>query len=353
MRGKIKVAIAVLIIVATGAAATRWFLKEKQHPADYPVTLFGNIDIRTADLGFSEQERLSHVFVKEGQRVEAGQPLASLDTRRIKAQLDQIQAQIAAQQEVVKRLEAGSRPQEIEQAQAEVEAAKARVQNATQSFKRLKTTSQAGVTSAQVLDDAMAQLDVDKAQLRVKEKALALALAGPRQEDIQASRNTLKALEASKSLIEVRMEDMTLYAPTTGVVQSRILEPGEMASPNRPVVTLALTDPKWVRTYVPEPKLALVKPGQKATISIDSFPDRRFEGWVGYISPVAEFTPKSVETEDLRTHLVYETRIFLHDPDDLMRLGMPVSVMVGSTLSNEASLGDSSRTQTPSQQLNE
>lgn len=353
MKRKVRAAIVAVVVIAAGVTVARWFMDSSQLPADYPVKLFGNIDIRTADLGFMEQERLTQVLVNEGQRVEAGQPLAKLDTRRINAQLDQTKAQIGAQREVVKRLEAGSRPQEIDQAQAEVVAARARVRHAQQSFERLKTTSRAGVTSAQVLDDARAQLEVEKALLRVKEKTLALTLAGPREEDIQAARNTLKALEASRSLIEVRLEDMTLHAPTAGVVQNRILEPGEMASPVRPVLTLALTDPKWVRAYVPEPQLALVKPGLKATISCDSFPGRRFDGWVGFISPVAEFTPKSVETEDLRTNLVYETRIFLLDTDDLMRLGMPVSVTVEATQSHEASRDHSPQAQTPSTQLKE
>lgn len=353
MKRKVGLAIAVVIVIAAGAAVAKWLLAKDPSPADYPVKLFGNIDIRTVDLGFYEQERLIRVWVNEGQQVEAGSALAEQDTRRILAQLDQTQAQIAAQQEIVKRLEAGSRPEEIDQAEAEVVAGQARVRHALQRFDRLKTTSKAGVTSEQVLDDAEAQLEVEQAQLTVKQKALALTVAGPRREEIEAARNTLKALEASKSLLNVRLAEMTLYAPTAGVVQNRILEPGEIAGPNRPVLTLALTNPKWVRVYVPEPKLGLVKLGLKATISSDSFPGRRFEGWVGFVSPVAEFTPKSVETEALRTNLVYETRIFLLDPKDLLRLGMPVSVSIESALSDEASRLHPPEPRTPSPQPEE
>jgi HlyD family secretion protein len=114
------------------------------------------------------------------------------------------------------------------------------------------------------------------------------------------------------------------------------MEPGEMASPNLPVVTLALTDPKWVRAYVPEPDLGRINLGMKAKILSDSFPDQSFEGWIGFISPVAEFTPKTVETEDLRTKLVYEVRVFVHDSEDLLRLGMPVTVVVDRTVSSGA-----------------
>jgi HlyD family secretion protein len=201
-------------------------------------------------------------------------------------------------------------------------------------FERIGKTSGAGATSRQALDNARAQFDVDEAQLKVKEKALNLALEGPRKEDIAAAKNTLEALKASLYLLKIRLADMTLISPATGIIQNRILEPGEMASPTRPVLTLALTDPKWVRAYVPEPDLGRIKLGMKAKILSDSFPDQSFEGWIGFISPVAEFTPKSVETEDLRTKLVYEVRVFVHDSKDLLRLGMPVTVIVDRTASS-------------------
>ena len=99
-----------------------------------------------------------------------------------------------------------------------------------------------------------------------------------------------------------------------------------MASPQKPVFNLAITDPKWVRAYVSEPDLGKIHPGMIASVSVDSFPDRHFEGWVGFISPVAEFTPKAVQTEELRTSLVYEVRVFVKDPSDELRLGMPATV---------------------------
>jgi HlyD family secretion protein len=190
-------------------------------------------------------------------------------------------------------------------------------------------------------------LDVDQAELRVKEKALNLALEGPRKEDIAAAKNTLEALKASLLLLKIRLSDMTLTSPAAGVIQNRNLEPGEMASPDRPVVTLALIDPKWVRAYVPEPDLGRINLGMKAKILSDSFPDQSFEGWIGFISPVAEFTPKTVETEDLRTKLVYEVRVFVHDSEDLLRLGMPVTVIVDSTVRSDASGGNGDSAQNP------
>jgi HlyD family secretion protein len=320
--------IILVVFVSAVILGVRWFLQAEENQSASEIRIYGNIDIRKADLAFNEQERIVQVLVEEGDRVTTGQVLARLQTNRMEAQIREIEAKIGAQQEVVKRFEAGTRPQEIEQARAEVEAAKATVRNSMLNFDRISKTSGAGATSRQALDNARAQFDVNEAQLKVKEKALNLALEGPRKEDIAAAKNTLEALKASLYLLKIRLSDMTLISPATGIIQNRILEPGEMASPNRPVVTLALTDPKWVRAYVPEPDLGRIKLGMKAKILSDSFPDQSYEGWIGFISPVAEFTPKSVETEDLRTKLVYEVRVFVHDSKDLLRLGMPVTVIV-------------------------
>jgi HlyD family secretion protein len=325
--------IILVVLVLTVVLGIRWFLQANGNQSASELRIYGNIDIRKANLAFNEQERIDQVLVEEGDRVTEGQVLARQQTNRLEAQIREIQAKIAAQQEVVKRFEAGTRPQEIEQARAEVAAARAQVKNTMKSYERIRQTSEAGATSQQALDNIRAQLDVDQAQLTVKEKALNLALEGPRKEDVAAAKNNLETLKASLSLLKIRLADMTLTSPSAGVIQNRILEPGEMASANRPVVTMALTDPKWVRAYVPEPDLGRINLGMKAEILSDSFPNQKFEGWIGFISPVAEFTPKTVETEDLRTKLVYEVRVYVHDSKDSLRLGMPVTVIVDRTAS--------------------
>jgi HlyD family secretion protein len=329
----------LVVLVSIAVLGVRWFVTVKENGSGAELKIYGNIDIRKADLAFNEQERIAGVLVEEGDRVSKGQVLAILQTHRLEAQIKQAEAQIDAQQDVVKALVAGTRPQEIAQARAELAAAKATVRNSKLNFERISKTSGAGATSRQALDNARAQFDVDEAQLKVKEKALNLAVEGPRKEDIAAAKNTLKALEASLLLLKIRLGDMTLISPAPCIIQNRILEPGEMANPNMPVVTLALTDPKWVRAYVPEPDLGRINLGMKARVLSDSFPDQRFQGWIGFISPVAEFTPKTVETEDLRTKLVYEVRVFVHDLKDQLRLGMPVTVVVDLSASAGASDG--------------
>ena len=142
---------------------------------------------------------------------------------------------------------------------------------------------------------------------------------------------TASQCRAARGLLDwtqQELADASLKAPLDAVVRSRIAEPGDMASPQKTAFTLAITDPKWVRAYVSERDLGNVHPGMKAIVKADSFPCRGFEGWVGFISPVAEFTPKEVQTPELRTSLVYEVRVFVTDPADDLRLGMPATVML-------------------------
>lgn len=315
------------IIIVLGIFGYRWWAGNQTGP-EKTIRLYGNIDIRDAQMAFQDQERIAEVRVEEGDRVVPGQVLARLQTRRLDAQIRQAEAQAAAQQDVLNRLLAGTRKQEIEQAQAEVNAARVRLTNAQRNYERIRETAGAGASSKQALDNAKAALDVARAQLNIKQKALQLAEEGPRKEDIAEARNRLEAANAALALLRIRLAQSVLKSPAVGVVRNRILEPGEMANPARPVLTISLTDPKWVRAYVPEPELGFLQLGMPAQVISDSFPDHTFDGWVGFISPEAEFTPKTVETTDLRTKLVYEARVYVRDPQDRLRLGMPVSVEV-------------------------
>ena len=157
---------------------------------------------------------------------------------------------------------------------------------------------------------------------------LDLVIAGPRQEDIAEARATLQALQAQLESARIERIDARLYAPSPGVIQERLLEPGDMASPQKPVFNLALTDPVWVRAYVPEPDLGKIALGMNAEVETDSFPGKRYPAWIGFISPTSEFTPKSVEVRQLRTRLVYQAAVFVRSPDDELRLGMPATVRV-------------------------
>lgn len=326
-RMKKRIVILALVVSTLVACAAGYYLHHQAGNAELVVQ--GNVDLRQVELPFKDNERIVEVLAQEGDRVRAGQVLARLDVERLQARIAQARAQVAARHEVLRRLKNGSRPEEIAQARANVDSASAAAENAQSQYDRLvKISKGSGVraVSQADLDEASANLRVMQARLMSARKALQLSVAGPREEDKAEAQAQLDDANAQLDLLLRQLADATLVAPTAAVVRSRLMEPGEMASPQRPVFSLALTDPKWVRAYISEADLGRLKPGMPARVSTDTDPDKTLPGWVGYISSVAEFTPKTVQTEDLRTRLVYEVRVFVKDPEDVLRLGMPATV---------------------------
>ena len=175
--------------------------------------------------------------------------------------------------------------------------------------------------SRQQADSARFALDKAQAQLKAASRTLRLAELGPRKEDIAAAQATLAANEAAVAVIQRDIREGELDAPSDGIIENRILEPGDMASPQKPVFTLALIDPVWVRTYLSETQLGRVPVGARAWVHTDSHPEKRYRAWVGYVSPSAEFTPKSVETTEIRSSLVYQARVFVCEGQNELRHG--------------------------------
>ena len=212
---------------------------------------------------------------------------------------------------------------------SQLAAAEADAARASQDLQRLQgvaaATNGRGV-SAQELDRARSAAKVAQANAQLQGQALAMVEQGPRKEDIAAAQAQLEGAQAQLALLQHQVAQGTLKAPVAAVVRSRLVEVGDMAGPQRPAFTLALTQPKWVRVFVSETELGRVRAGQVAAVSSDSHPDTVINGKVGFISSVAEFTPKTVQTEELRTSLVYEVRVVVDDPRDQLRLGQPVSV---------------------------
>lgn len=322
--------VVLVLLVALGAAGGvlgyRRLEARARDGAAGALVLHGNVELRDAQLAFPGPERVAEVLVEEGDRVAPGQLLARQRTERVDAELAAAEARVRAQQALVDELEHGARAEELAQARAARDAAQVRVDNAERVIERMRATVESGATSAQELDDARAALAVARAELEVRAQELALAQAGPRAEERARAAATLDALRGELAVLRRRRADAELRAPSAGVVRSRILEPGEASSAERPVLTLALTEAKWVRAFVPEPQLGRVAGGMRAVVRSDSFGGREYEGRVGFVSPMAEFTPKAVETSELRTQLVYEVRVNVPDPDDELRLGMPVTV---------------------------
>lgn len=319
-------ALAILVVALLAAI---WWARSDQAENQNALVLHGNVDIRQVELAFNASGRVAQIFVHEGERVHKGNLLAKLDTTRLQLALDQARALADAQRIQVAKLRAGSRPEEIKQAAAERDAAQAAAREARQVYERQLSLVARNFVSQQQANSAKNTLDGAEKRLAAAEEVYRLAVLGPRKEDLASAEANLAAQNAGIGGLEHDIAEGDLRAPDEGVVENRILEPGDMASPQKTVFTLALTDPVWVRVYLPEKALGRVPVGSRAVITTDSHPGRKYPGWLGYVSPAAEFTPKAVETPELRTSLVYQARVFVCENKEELRQGMPVTVVIG------------------------
>lgn len=330
MNKKITIAaVALAVCAAVGGGLYQRHRLQQREAGE--LTLQGNVDMRQVSLGFNATGRIARLLGREGEHVRKGQLLGELDTSTLSLQVAQARAQLGARDEQLRRLRTGARPQEIRQADANVRGAEAQLRLARIQLARLEGASgvSAGeAVSATELDNARANRDVAQSRLDALREASALLHAGARREDVAEATAQRNAGQAQLALLQRNLADAQLVAPLDGTLRSRLQEPGDLTNPQKPVYALALTDGKWVRVYVPESALGRIRPGMAARIRIDSAPGHPLDGTVGYISSVAEFTPKTVQTEELRSSLVYEVRVQAQDPQDRLRLGMPATVTI-------------------------
>lgn len=291
------------------------------------LTLYGNVDIREVDMAFRVGGRISAIDVDEGDEVEPGQMLALIDPAPLDSRLAESDAMIAQARAQLAELMNGSRAQDIGQARARVDAAQVALRKAQQDVDRRQSLVEPGAISRDVWQATLAQRDQAKAQLSEAQQALSKLNQGARVEQIDAAKAQLKSAMAARGSLMVDRGDTALRAATAGTVVTRAQEPGAIVQPGQTVLTLSIDRPLRVRAYVAESDLSRVAPGMKVKVKADGN-DKTYSGTIGFISPRAEFTPKTVQTEDLRTDLVYRMRIIVSDPDDRLRQGQPVTVTV-------------------------
>lgn len=334
-----KVIAGVLVIIAVALIGFwAWKYNDKEQ-SDSFLTLHGNVDIRQVSLAFEQSGRIHKLMVQEGDKVQAGQLLATLNTNALQIQAKQAQAQLKAQQEAIIKQEVGARPEEITQAKAQLASAQAELDKTDKNLQRLQilvSSTDGRAISQQELDYAKSNQQSTQAVVRERQANLELLIKGARQEDREATKAQYEVAQANLDLINYNLTQTELKSPVNAVVRARLQEVGDMTTAQKAVYTLALTDPKWVRVYVNEQDLSSIKMGGTAQVIRDSDPNQPINGKIGYISSVAEFTPKTVQTEEIRTTLVYEVRVYVNDPNDQLKMGQPVTVKVPLASSENA-----------------
>lgn len=292
-------------------------------------TLFasGTVEATEARLGFELTGRVESVSVREGDAVRAGDELAALDRAEMRARRDQAVAQVEAARAFLRELERGFRSEEIAQARAARDAAKQRLDDAQRDLERTRRLHEGGAVSQEVHDKAVLALDMAKNQNEQAEEQFKLLEAGPRRERIDAQRAQLAQAEAALRGLEATLAKMTIQAPFDGVVTVRHREPGEIVAPGSPVLTILNPDDRWVRIYIPENRIGLVRIGQPATLTSDTYRDKTYAGETIFIASEAEFTPKSVQTQEERVKLVYAVKVRITgDPGHDLKPGTPADV---------------------------
>ncbi len=337
-RSRVVLLVALLALLAVAGGG--WWRFSAAPVVGTVVRAYGGIDIRQSQLAFNGSDRIARVLVQEGDQVKRGQLLAELDTTRLQANADKAAADVDAARNTLTRLRNGSRPEEIAQARAALAAAVATEANDRVTYDRYARLARASAESLLNRDTAEQALKVASANRDSAEQAVALAVQGPRWEDIKVAEAQLRAAEAARALAGQQLADARLLAPADGIIEDRILEVGDMASPERPALTLDLANPVYARAYLPERELGRVRPGMRAFVESDAFPGERFPAWVGFISTTAEFTPKTVETTEVRTELVYRMHVYACNPDGRLRLGAPVTVEIPLTDTAPATRGE-------------
>jgi HlyD family secretion protein len=314
----ILVALAVVVIVA---------LVLRGRGVGRVVVASGTVEATEAQLGFPVSGRILEVVALEGDPVRPGQALAYLDTLETAAKRRQAAAQATAARALLLELTRGSRVEEIAQAKAALAAADEQLADARRDFARAQSLREGGNVSEESLQKATVALQVAESRQEQAAEQYRLVRTGPRTERIDAQRAQVAQADAAVAAIDAVLANLTVRAPFAGVVTVKNREPGEIVSAGSPVVTVLNRDDRWVRIYVPENRVGAVRLGQAATITSDTPPRRPYAGRVEFIASEAEFTPKSVQTQEERVKLVYAVKVRITgDPGYELKPGMPADV---------------------------
>lgn len=276
---KKKIIILILIFILIASASIYYFMNSKTNPNE--LTLYGNIEIRQVDLSFQVAGQISKMLKEEGDKVKKGELIAALDARDYRANLDKADADVA--KTMAARDEASS------------------------NYKRNKPLGDAGAVSEKLVETM--------------------------KNDNNSAAASYKLALAQKSLAKNQLYYTKMYAPEDGIVTVRVQEPGATVNKGQTVYTISKTKPVWIRAFVNETDLGNIKYGMPVNVYTDTIDpatgkNREYKGYIGYISPVAEFTPKTVQSTDLRTSLVYRIRVYIDDIDEYLRQGMPTTIKI-------------------------
>ena len=308
----------------------------QEPPPANSIRVSGHVEATEVQVAADVGGRLLELRVAEGDRVAAGDVIGRLDTRDADLQIVRARAERATADAQLRLLEAGARPQEISQAEAQADAADAEVAAAMAESKaaetdlaRFEALLKANAGSQKERDDARARVDVlrgrarsAEGRVRANREVVSRLQAGATREELDAARARVRTVDAQIALLEKARADAEIGSPAAGIVTQKLAEAGEQIAPRMPVIVVTDLDNAWANLFVPEPMIPRVSIGQQATVLTDA--GSSVQGKVTYISPQAEFTPRTVQTADERSKLVYRIKVSVDNREGILKAGMPV-----------------------------
>lgn len=317
-----------LVLAVVIGGGIYWLIWWESRPPTNTLRLQGHMEATETDLSFKVAGIIEYIFFQEGDWVSSGQVVAGLEAKDLRDEVQQAQARLAAANATLAKYEAGYRPQEIKEAQAQVGKTYADLVNKKMDYERYQNLYARKVVPALTRDRFEAEYLMAKEAHKSALEEYNLRQEGFRKEDIEQARGEFQQARASLDLARTRLGYATINSPVNGVILVRPMEPGMSAAVGAPVLTVGDMDNIYFEGYIPETDLAKVKFGMKAYITTDAYPGKQFPAWVSFINSKAEFTPKTVETYKERVTLVYRTKIRAQNLNYDLKPGMPAEAVI-------------------------
>jgi HlyD family secretion protein len=329
---KKRIIVVAFLVLFTGVGLLVYFGQQTAQKGELYYS--GTIEAIHANLSFQASGRVQTVFVREGQAVVKDHVLAELDGAELQSRRDQawanLEKALKTQQQLETMLEVYQHtlPAEVARADAGLASSRFAMEDARKNDQRYEQLFKKGVASEKERDLIKLQYDTAVARLAEAEAILNSARSNLKKidaarQDVAAAASQVQAVRASLQQAEIQRQYALLKAPISGVITSRNVEPGEVVSPGREVLTLSDLARVDLKIFVDETAIGGVKPGQKADVRIDTFPDKVYTGHVAFVSPEGEFTPKIIQTKKERVKLVYLVKISIPNPNYELKSGMP------------------------------
>jgi HlyD family secretion protein len=329
---KKRIVIFVFLVLLIGVGLLVYFGQQSAQKGELYYS--GTIEATQANLAFQTSGRVQAVWVREGQAVVKDQVLAELDGAELASRLEQARANVdksirnRQQLETMLDLYHSTLPAEVDRADAGVAAARFALEDTRKNDQRYEQLFQKSVISAKERDRVKLQYDTAVTRLAEVEAGLKAARSNLKKidaarQDVAVAHSQIQAARAALEQTDIQRQYARLKAPAGGIITSRNVEPGEVVTPGREVLTLSDLATVDLKIFVDETAIGKVKPGQKVDIRIDTFPDKVYGGQVAYISPEGEFTPKIIQTKKERVKLVYLVKVSIPNPDFELKSGMP------------------------------